>query len=192
MCHSQRSSRWCPPLRKLLRTALPAHLTPSYQVHHKQRRTDSHLVMRQHKARGEHICLSLQGRTVGLMDGIVTEEQRGVSHWPAHPQARLLLQLPLQPDLEAHPALPHPVGEPAARPQQRAPSPEPRLAAGTVRTHPEVEVTVIWAPQHNELNILTLCRLIHVSAPGMLSYMDLIWPYLHRAPLLCPLEVVVI
>ena len=84
---------------------------------------------------------------------ILTQQQGGVSHWPAnshttglHPLLFPLTcshQLPLQPHLKAHPALQHPMGEPAARPQWGELIPEPGLPPGSISTHLKVEMAVI-------------------------------------------------
>lgn len=95
----------------------------------------------------------------------LTQQQRGVSHWPAYSQTiglhELLFlqlfsqQLPLQPHLKAHPALQHPVSEPGAWPQWGELSPEPWLPTGSIRTHLKMEVTVICG--NNKKRLLHPC-----------------------------------
>lgn len=41
---SQRNSQWCPPLRRVLQTVPPSHLTLFYRAHRTQKRIHLHLV----------------------------------------------------------------------------------------------------------------------------------------------------
>lgn len=51
-CILQHNSQWCLPLRRVLQTLPPSHLTLFYHGHHKQKRVHLHLVPNREKARG--------------------------------------------------------------------------------------------------------------------------------------------
>lgn len=97
---------------------------------------------------------------------LITQQQWAVSRWPADSQTIRLSdlsifclwnqQLPFHSDLKPHHALLHPVGQPAAWPQQREAIPEARLPAAPIRTHFKMEVTIICGNNKNTYNISAL------------------------------------
>lgn len=152
--NSQHNSRWYPPPKKALQSSLPFYLTLFYHVHHNKKRVHPHLTWNQEGFRS-FLTSKSHLQTINMKKNfILTQQQRGDGHWPANSQSIWLpdfmviwlcsQQFPLQPHLKAHPALLHPMGEPAAWPQQGELSPEPRLARGSIRTHLEVQVRAIW------------------------------------------------